>query len=54
MLTASHQYAGQNRVGFCTAFRAIAAIRFPDDHTWPQLALSQVIGGIQIMYIEEA
>ena len=54
MLTTSHQYAGQNRVGFCTAFRAIATIRFPDDHTWPQLAFSQVIGGVQIIYIEEA
>jgi len=44
MLTASHQYTGQNRVGICSTFGAIAAIRFPDDHPWPQLALGQVIG----------
>ena len=54
MLMASHHYAGQNRMSFCSSFGAIAAIGFPDDHTRPQLTFSQVVGGIQAVHIQEA
>ena len=51
---ASHHYAGQNRMSFCACFGAIAAIGFADNHTWSQLALGQIIGGIQAIHIQEA
>ena len=54
MLTASHQDAGQNRVCIRSTSSAIAAICFPGDHTWSQLALSQIISGIQAIHVEEA
>jgi len=54
VLTTSHQYAGQNRVGLSSTFGPITAIRFPDDDARADLALRQVIGGIQAVHIQEA
>src|ERR1035437_10586165 len=54
VLTTSHQYAGQNLVGLCSLFRPITAIRFSDDHGWPDLAFGKVIGSIQTLHIQEA
>jgi len=41
-------------VGLCSASGPIASIRFPDDHAWSQLALSQIIGGVETIHIQEA
>jgi len=53
MLTTGHQNAAQNSMGFRSVTGPIAPIGFAGDHSRPQHALGQVIGGVQFIHIQE-
>jgi len=54
MLTTGNQDTAQNRMSISSVWGPIAPIRFSGNHCRPQHALSLVIGGIQIIHIQEA